>query len=252
VNPEALRQRIQAEMADIGAALDRSRWFRVRRGMATLPLGTRVGAALALVILVLQVVRPAQPVGSVDAIMNPAAVADEALPIRALTPGAAESVSLDALCTGQPAVRPPIPSSLRQVVLRQYRMEHVAEREYELDYLITPELGGVADPRNLWPERYGSGVWNARVKDDLEELLPQLVCRGTLALTTAQRDIANDWIAAYKKYFRTDRPIERDARVLVGNDEHVGPRRGPSRVAVHFAGAPRSPFVPLRVALDIF
>ena len=98
--------------------------------------------------------------------------------------------------------------SVRQEVLRNYGMEHVPEHEYELDYLVTPALGGTADPRNLWPERYASPLWNARVKDELEGLLPQLVCEGKVELATAQRDIARDWIAAYKKYFRTDRPIK--------------------------------------------
>jgi hypothetical protein len=41
----------------------------------------------------------------------------------------------------------------------------------------------------------------------LEEHLHQLVCAGRLDLPTAQRDIARDWIAAYKKYFHTDRPV---------------------------------------------
>jgi len=27
-------------------------------------------------------------------------------------------------------------------------------------------------------------------------------------LSTAKRDIATDWIAAYKKYFHSDRPLE--------------------------------------------
>ena len=95
---------------------------------------------------------------------------------------------------------------IRQAVLRD-GMEHVADEEYELDYLITPELGGSSDRRNLWPERYGSRVWNARVKDELERLLPQMVCEGRLDLATAQHDIASNWIAAYQKYFGTDRPL---------------------------------------------
>jgi len=32
-------------------------------------------------------------------------------------------------------------------------------------------------------------------------------CAGELDLSTAEREIATDWFAAYKKYFRTDRPI---------------------------------------------
>jgi hypothetical protein len=50
-------------------------------------------------------------------------------------------------------------------------------------------------------------TWNAHVKDTLEEHLHEMVCAGKLDLSTAQRDIAMDWIAAYKKYFQTDRPL---------------------------------------------
>jgi hypothetical protein len=38
------------------------------------------------------------------------------------------------------------------------------------------------------------------VKDRLEERLHELVCAGKLDLPTAQRDIAVNWIDAYKKY----------------------------------------------------
>jgi hypothetical protein len=100
-----------------------------------------------------------------------------------------------------------ISPQVRQAVIRDYNMDRVPAHDYELDYLITPELGGSDDRRNLWPERYSSDVWNARVKDELERLLPNLVCAGTLPLATAQRDMATDWIAAYKKYFHTDRPL---------------------------------------------
>jgi hypothetical protein len=34
-----------------------------------------------------------------------------------------------------------------------------------------------------------------------------LVCEGRLDLPTAQREIATNWIAAYKKYFHTDKPL---------------------------------------------
>jgi hypothetical protein len=37
------------------------------------------------------------------------------------------------------------------------------------------------------------------------------VCTGALELAVAQRDIAVNWIAAYQKYFRTTRPVEREA-----------------------------------------
>ena len=87
-------------------------------------------------------------------------------------------------------------------------MEGVPESAYELDALITPELGGSTDAANLWPQRYHSPVWNARVKDELERLLPEMVCDGRVTLAEAQRAIASDWIAAYKHYFKTDAPLQ--------------------------------------------
>jgi hypothetical protein len=96
---------------------------------------------------------------------------------------------------------------MAQQVFRRYGIRNPRPRTYEVDYLIPPSLGGSDDLRNLWPEPYSAGVWNARVKDALEDRLRWLVCDGKLDLATAQRDLSRDWIAAYKKYFRTDRPL---------------------------------------------
>lgn len=210
---ETSRRRLQASMTELSAAQERSWWFRMRRVTAAVPLVARVAAAAAIVAFVFQLTRPS-PEGP-PAAADPRSV--HALPIRAFTPGATGPYSVQTLCTGRPPARQPIPASLRGAVLRQYGMEKVADGDYELDYLITPELGGIADQRNLWPERYASGIWNARVKDDLEDLLPQLVCAGSLDLATAQRDMADNWIAAYRKYFGTDRPALRQAS-LADND----------------------------------
>jgi hypothetical protein len=144
-------------------------------------------------------------------------------PIAYLTPGATRAVTAGDLC-GITAARPRgISPRVRQAVLRDYSMELVPARDYELDYLITPELGGSDDRRNLWPERYSSDVWNARVKDELERLLPKLVCAGTVPLATAQRDMATDWIAAYQKYFQTDRPLHPYSPVAVPDIQNDGP-----------------------------
>jgi hypothetical protein len=222
---DAVRRRLRAEMAELSAQWDRSLSFRMRRAFSTAPFAVRVVAVVALMAVVLPLLRSAW------GIVAPVPVEAAALPIHALTPGAIAGVDRESLCAGRLPVRSPIAPSVRQVVLRQYRMEGVPEWEYELDYLITPELGGTADPANLWPERYASGPWNARVKDDLERLLPQLVCQGSLDLATAQQAIADNWIAAYKKYLKTDRPLARQAGLIDDDDrerersnaEAVGP-----------------------------
>jgi len=128
-------------------------------------------------------------------------------PEPSLTPGAVATVNKDLICgTPRPKNRA-VPASLRRQVFEEYGIPSAEPRAYEVDYLITPALGGADDIRNLWPQSSTAAVWNARVKDALEDRLHDLVCEGDLDLKTAQRDIASDWIAAYKKYFLTDQPV---------------------------------------------
>jgi hypothetical protein len=71
---------------------------------------------------------------------------------------------------------------------------------FEEDHLVALSLGGAPrDPKNLWPQHWAE-PWGAKTKDALELRLQHLVCAGTVPLAIAQRDIAADWIAAYKRY----------------------------------------------------
>jgi len=130
------------------------------------------------------------------------------LPDSRLTPGATRLISSQQVC-----VVPdndddrPVPVELATRVFRDYGIREPRPKAYEVDYLITPALGGAADIRNLWPQPYTEGVWTARVKDALEDYLHTLVCEGNLDLATAQQEIATDWIAAYQKHFHTKRPL---------------------------------------------
>jgi hypothetical protein len=140
---------------------------------------------------------------------NSAVVAFErgAEPDHSLTPGAMRRVTISDVCTmAHEEVVGEVSTSLRQEVFREYGIVNTHADDYEIDYLIAPGLGGVEDIHNLWPEPY-TRTWNAHVKDALEEHLHEMVCAGKLDLSTAQRDIATDWIAAYKKYFHTDSPL---------------------------------------------
>jgi hypothetical protein len=126
------------------------------------------------------------------------------LPIASITPGAVSRLTAAQLCAGERPSRVVAPAVARQV-LHDYRMEDVAVDEYELDALITPELGGTVATGNLWPQRY-RGVWTAYVKDEIENHLRDLVCDGEIELADAQHEIATDWIAAYRRRFHRDRP----------------------------------------------
>ena len=129
-----------------------------------------------------------------------------ALPRRTLTPGSTRAVQVADLCSTQDLDNdPPVNPSLEQAVFKEYGVPASSKKNYALDYLITPALGGSDNIQNLWPQPYSS-TWNARVKDQLEDHLHELVCQGKVQLATAQNDIASDWIAAYKRYFNTDKP----------------------------------------------
>jgi hypothetical protein len=71
--------------------------------------------------------------------------------------------------------------------------------DYEYDHLIPLELGGAPnDRRNLWPEPGAS----PNPKDQLENRLHDLVCRGAVRLRVAQRQIARNWVLAYRRWVR--------------------------------------------------
>lgn len=236
---DRLRRRLQIQLPEIAAAWDRSWSFRLRRRLGGLSFAARLGGSAALVGLIVWFIAPILN----TRLRQSDTMLTSALPIASLTPGAAEQVAIADICAGRAKPRSPIPVSTRQAILKQYGMEHLRDDEYELDYLITPELGGTADPKNLWPERYRAGIWNARVKDDLERLLPRLVCDGSIDLTTAQRAISENWIAAYQHYFRTERPLPAVAGA-VDDDDDVPVARAGGRVAY---GEPR--LVALRASL---
>ena len=129
------------------------------------------------------------------------------LPRPDLTPGSVRPVGVGAVCGGAPPAGPAVASQVPRQVFEAYGVDYRRAADYELDFLITPELGGASDAGNLWPQPYRSVAWNAYVKDELERHLQRLVCRGAVDLATAQQELAGDWIAAYKRRFDTDRPL---------------------------------------------
>jgi hypothetical protein len=128
------------------------------------------------------------------------------MPDSRLTPGATLIVNRQGVCSAANVKNKAVPVLLQRKVFQEYGIPAAAPQAYEVDYLVTPALGGAEDIRNLWPQSF-SADWNARVKDDLEDRLREMVCNGELELTEAQQEISRNWIVAYKKYFHTDRPL---------------------------------------------
>lgn len=119
-----------------------------------------------------------------------------ALPDRALTPGETVSVSRGHLCAlgYSKAVRHVTPAMKRQACAL-YGAAACPGPRWELDHLISLELGGANSIANLWPQP----IAEARKKDVLENFLHRAVCTGAIDLKDAQHDIATNWPAAYRR-----------------------------------------------------
>ena len=143
------------------------------------------------------------------------------LPDPAFTPGATREVALSDLCSADSddVVRN-VPRALQQKVFQEYGLHGVPASEFEVDYLITPGLGGSDDVRNLWPQPHFNTTWNSYVKDQLEDRLHHMVCEHKVSLNEAQQEIASNWIAAYKKYFRTDQPLANPMQAALPEPVH--------------------------------
>lgn len=123
------------------------------------------------------------------------------LPDPHLTPGVAlPGVTAADLVPGYATKVRNVPDRVKIAVYNEYHVTQHVPGQYEIDHLISLELGGSNDIRNLWPQSY-SGTWNAHLKDKLENELHHRVVAGTMTLANAQREISTDWITAYTKIF---------------------------------------------------
>jgi excalibur calcium-binding domain-containing protein len=82
-----------------------------------------------------------------------------------------------------------VPQSEKNSVYAEYGIRRHSPGSYEVDHLISLELGGSNSIKNLWPEKQPG----ARSKDKLENSLHRQVCDGEISLRTAQRRIVRWW-----------------------------------------------------------
>jgi hypothetical protein len=144
---------------------------------------------------------PVPPAGSCHA--------HHALPDATCTPGARDRGVTQAnikrtICrTGYTkTVRPPTSytTTLKRRQLASYG--YYAGRSlsaYEEDHLISLELGGSPTAeKNLWPEAHAPKPGSFQ-KDTVENSLHRQVCAGQIKLSTAQREIARNWLKVYRE-----------------------------------------------------
>ena len=120
------------------------------------------------------------------------------------TPGYMRSVTVTELCTTSTSLVRNVPDSLKKKVFANYGMSgndrSVCKEGYEIDHLVSLELGGANDERNLWPQNY-CGTNNAHDKDKLENELHRRICKGQMNIIDAQMCIKTDWVMCYLKTF---------------------------------------------------
>jgi len=137
-------------------------------------------------------------------------------PDSKITPGATfPDATIEQICqTGYAnvfhgGVRNVPDSEKRKVFIAYFGSVPANTAEYEIDHLVSLCLGGSNEIANLWPQSYKSALWNAHVKDRLEDYLYASVRRdlkanghnhATALLKQYQAEISADWISCYQKH----------------------------------------------------
>ncbi|MGO9837777.1 MAG: HNH endonuclease signature motif containing protein [Polyangiaceae bacterium] len=134
------------------------------------------------------------------------------LPDPACTPGAVMPTDMNVVCQRSTRERRRVSAEVHRQAFREYGISYPQPRgAYEVDHLIPLELGGDNTIANLWPES-AEPTPGFHQKDKVENFLHRQVCSGTMSLTEAQRQIANDWIVVWRR-------IEGQAAVKDGGED---------------------------------
>ena len=137
--------------------------------------------------------------------------ADPLRPTHQLTPGVVTNLPVEEILQAGYAkkARHVTESTKKKVFMEYLGTVPALPGQYEIDHLISLELGGSNDIKNLWPENYLSLPYNAHIKDKLEDRMAELLRQelkqkghdaATALLLQFQHEIATDWVAAYHKY----------------------------------------------------
>ncbi len=127
-------------------------------------------------------------------------MAHSGFPDSACTPGAIiATATKDAICVSgySQSVRN-VPTSEKNQVYAEYGILSHTVGQYEVDHLVSLELGGSNDVANLWPEA-ASPKPGFHEKDKVENYLHDQVCSGAISLKQAQIEIATNWLAVYNQ-----------------------------------------------------
>lgn len=126
-------------------------------------------------------------------------ISTHALPDPACTPGAIlTNATKDKICVpGYSSQTRNVTTAEKDAVYAEYGIKSHTAGEYEVDHLISLELGGSNDIANLWPQPAEPRP-GFHEKDKVENYLHEQVCAGALSLADAQYKISHDWLSVYQ------------------------------------------------------
>lgn len=124
-------------------------------------------------------------------------VANQTLPDPACSPGAVLTTDTSVICVvGYTSTVRNVSDSEKRQVFAEYGIDYSIHSGYEVDHIISLELGGSNDISNLYPESY-TIQYNAHVKDTFENYLHSQICSNKMPVAVAQTEIATDWLKYY-------------------------------------------------------
>ena len=130
------------------------------------------------------------------------ASAQAVVPDPTITPGAVRTVDPAETCSADTRGLRHGSRERSDLIFSLYGIAPADRMQYTLDHLVPWEIGGADVVENIWPEprRSLAGEWDDIRKDQLERRLKVLLCGGELDVILAQREIAEDWTAAWQRY----------------------------------------------------
>lgn len=126
----------------------------------------------------------------------------DSLPDKFCTPGEAiPGVTKDQICTpGYAKSVRNVSEEEKQEVFKEYGIVDHPKGEYEVDHLISLELGGSNALGNLWPEPSEPRP-GFHEKDKVENYLHSQVCSEIISLDEAQKEIRQNWLEIYQRIY---------------------------------------------------
>jgi hypothetical protein len=113
---------------------------------------------------------------------------------------------LTTVCRGPKRIRglftptgPLISATDQQAVLAAYNIAPANAKHYAFDFLVPLQLGGANARANIWPASMSHGV-GFHEKEVLNIRLHDLVCRRSIPLDVAQKEVAADWVKLWLNF----------------------------------------------------